>query len=300
MKRGVVTRWSQVVVGWRASRPAQLVLVAGVYLLGAKAARALGSAVTPPQLLAGLVPLLPVAASIHYANEYADYETDMRTDRTPFSGGSGALPKSGVPRRFVLHAAIATLALGMALGSGLWSVGWLSSSAGWLLVVGAVFGWQYSLPPLALAWRGLGELDNAALGGLVLPAYGAAVVGGPIGLVALAAVPFALVVLCNLFATQWPDREADAAVGKDTLAVRWPATRLRIAYVGIAVAAGLALIWLHPTVIPTPVAVASLPVVPLVALGANGYTRRHVPWPTVSAMVGLATLQLVAWCWVGA
>lgn len=294
-------KWRSLVeVGWRASRPSQLVLVAGVYLLGAKAAGALGATVTPPQLLAGVVPLLPVAASIHYANEYADYETDRRTDRTPFSGGSGVLPETGVPRRIVLHAAIATLVVGTGLGGWLWLVGWLPSSAGWLLVVGAIFGWQYSLPPLAFAWHGLGELDNAALGGLVLPAYGAAVVEGPIGLVALAVLPFALVVLCNLFATQWPDREADATVGKDTLAVRWPASRLRIAYGAIAAGGGLALLWLHPAVIPTPVAIASLPVVPFVVVGAHGYTRRRVPWPTVSAMVGLAILQLVAWCWVSA
>lgn len=288
------------VVGWHASRPSQLLLVAGVYLLGVKVAGTLGAPTTTPRVLAGLAPLLAVAASIHYANEYADYETDMRTDRTPFSGGSGALPGTAVPRRFVLNAAIATLALGMALGSWLWFIGALPSTAGWLLIVGAVFGWQYSLPPFALAWHGLGELDNAALGGLVLPAYGAAVVDGPVRLVALAMLPFALVVLCNLFATQWPDREADAAVGKDTLAVRWPATRLRMTYVGIAIGAGLSLFWLHPTVIPTPVAIMSLPVAPLLALGAHGYTNRRVPWPTVSAMVGLATLQLVGWCWVGA
>jgi hypothetical protein len=36
------------------------------------------------------------------------------------------------------------------------------------------------------------------------------------------------------------------------------------------------------------------------AVGAAGYTRRHVPWPTVSAMVGLATVQLLAWCWIAA
>ncbi|MEA5387801.1 hypothetical protein VB779_12690 [Haloarculaceae archaeon H-GB11] len=48
----------------------------------------------------------------------------------------------------------------------------------------------------------LGELDNAALGGLVLPVYGASVLDDPLLTTALAVVPFFLVVLLNLIATQ--------------------------------------------------------------------------------------------------
>ena len=38
-----------------------------------------------------------ISISIHYVNEYADVETDRITQRTAFSGGSGALPESGLP-----------------------------------------------------------------------------------------------------------------------------------------------------------------------------------------------------------
>ncbi|MDG5778455.1 prenyltransferase [Haloarculaceae archaeon H-GB1-1] len=144
----------------------------------------------------------------------------------------------------------------------------------------------------------LGELDNAALGGLLLPVYGASVLDDPLLTTALAVVPFFLVVLLNLIATQWPDREADAAVGKRTFAVRWSARRLRRSYVALAILAFGSLFALHPTILPTPVVLASLPVAPLTAWAASCYTSRHVPLPSVAAMVSLAVLQLLAWAWV--
>ena len=282
------------------SRPSQLLLILAVYLFGAKIALADGATLSTTALLSGAVAIVPIAASVHYANEYADYETDALTDRTPFSGGSGALVRSGLPRTVPLAAGVGSLALGTVIVAALTTAGVLPGPAVTVLAVITVFGWQYSVGPLKLAWRGLGELDNAALGGLALPVYGGTVVGGNAGFVALVSIPFFLVVLLNLFATQWPDRKADAEVGKRTLAVRWPASRLRKSYVAIAVVAGLALLALSVTVLPRIVALASLPVAPLLVWGAYGYTRRHVPWPTVSAMVGLLLLQLAGWCWVSA
>ena len=87
---------------WRMARPTHLRLIAFVYLLGATMAMALGAAFDAQLLVFGLVVLLLVSSSVHYANEYADYETDALTQRTLFSGGSGALPGSTVPRRVAL------------------------------------------------------------------------------------------------------------------------------------------------------------------------------------------------------
>ncbi|MFC7058044.1 prenyltransferase [Halovenus salina] len=288
-------------VVFQTSRPSQLLLIAGVYLLGVVIAAANGVTPAGSTVFVGLFPLLCCSASVHYANEFADVETDAQTDRTPFSGGSGALAETGLSRSVPLIAGLLSLGVGLGSALVLWTSGWLSTQAGRLLLVIVAAGWQYSVRPLKLAWRGLGEVTNAALGGLILPVYGAAVVGGPLGTVALASLPFALVVLLNLFATQWPDRAADAAVGKRTLAVRWSRRRLRIAYIGIAIVAGISLVGLYvvpsPPVLPRPVVLASLPVAPLVVWAAGGYTRRRVPLPTVAAMVTLAALQLFGWLW---
>ena len=280
------------------SRPSQLLLILGVYFFGTKVAIAGGATLSVPAVVAGVAVLMPLSASIHYANEYADYETDALTARTPFSGGSGALQRTGLPQTVPLAAAVATLAIGAVLTIVFAAIELLSLAAVAILAVSVVLGWQYSVGPLKLAWRGLGELDNALLGGLLLPVYAAAVIDGPLGFVALAAVPFFLLVLLNLFATQWPDREADRQAGKRTLAVRWSPRRLRYSYVTIALLAAVSLAFLATYLLPTVVVVASLPVAPLVGWGAYGYTRRRVPWPSVSAMVGLLILQTAGWCWL--
>ena len=90
-----------------------LLLIAFVYLLGATMAMALGAAFNAQLLIFGLVVLLLVSSSVHFGNEYADYETDALTQRTLFSGGSGALPGSTVPRRVALRAGWCFLCLAL-------------------------------------------------------------------------------------------------------------------------------------------------------------------------------------------
>ena len=281
---------------WTTSRPDQLLLIVAVYALGAVIAVAWGAPLSPPVAVAGVAALLPIAASVHYANEYADYETDALTERTAFSGGSGGLHAAALPRRLARDAAVASLALGTVLTGTLWLTGPLPAAAVGLLALIAVLGWQYSLPPLALAWNGLGELDNAVLGGLLLPHYGAATLAGAFDLAVCAAVlPFTALVFINLLATQWPDRRADAAVGKRTLPTRWSPRALRSAYLaGAAVAFGsLALLW--GRVLPPAVAAATLVALPFVLWGAATYTRDESPFPSVAAMVLAAVAQLLAW-----
>ena len=153
---------------WAASRPAQLLLVVTVYALGIVVAVARGAPLGEGALLAGVAALVPTAAGVHYANEYADHETDALTERTPFSGGSGALRATGLPRRLMSTAAVVTLTAGVGLAGAALAVGLLPARAVAILAGSALVGVQYSVGPLALARRGLGELANAALGGVAL------------------------------------------------------------------------------------------------------------------------------------
>ena len=291
---------------WRMSRPAQLALIALVYALGVAMAFGRGAEAEAGAVAVGLVALLPTAASVHYANEYADAETDALTDRTPFSGGSGALVESGLPRSLALRTAVASGAVGVALlVAGVAPVGgrMLGAVPAAALVGILLAGWQYSVRPLRLAWNGLGEATNAALGGVALPLYGFAVVtDGVTVAAALATLPFALVVFVNLLETQWPDRRADAAVGKDTLATRWSADRLRLAYgLGGLTAAGSAVaLALSGDVFPRLVALGTvLPMVGLVP-GYYRFTRRETPLPAVVTMVLVAAGSTVGWGLVAA
>ncbi len=278
------------------SRPSQLLLIGVVYLTGVAAARASGT-VDAEAATVGLCLVLLVAASVHYANEYADAEVDALTRRTAFSGGSGALSRSGLSRRVALAAATATGLAGLGAGLAAVALGSIPPIGLLLLGVGTIAGWLYSLPPaLALSRRGLGEVSNALLGGLLLPVYGYAVSGGSVPAWIVAAfLPFALVDLANVLATSWPDRQADAAVGKRTLATRRSAVWLRSVNVVALLLAGTLTVAMVGRAYPPSVAAASLAVAPVAAFAAMRFTRVESPlWP-VATMVGLIALQLVAW-----
>ncbi|APW98773.1 prenyltransferase [Halobiforma lacisalsi AJ5] len=300
---------------WAASRPSQVALVLLVYLLGvglstagppvAAAETATGpSEVTAEPFLGpvvdGALALLPVTVAIHYANEYADVETDALTDRTPFSGGSGALEATGLPPAFLRRATIVAVGLSAAaIVAGL-VAGALPLETVGLLVAILIPGLAYSLRPLTLIRRGVGEFVNVALGGLLLPLYSVAAVSRPTEIAALAVVPFALAVGCNLLATHWPDREADAAVGKRTLVVRWSPDRVRRVYAVLAGAATAVTVGLWGVdVLPTTVALATLGPLALLGRGWWVLTRQRSPFPSVLAMVGVAAGSTAAWWWVG-
>ena len=291
---------------WRLSRPSQIALIALVYAFGVAMAygHGHGGAAGAPRVGFGLAALLPVAASVHYANEYADVETDALTDRTRFSGGSGALVETDLPRGLALRAAVVAGGLGLALiavgvageATGLGDGSLLTPTAAALLAGILVVGWQYSVGPLRLAWNGLGAPANALLGGVALPRYGFAVVAGEVtAAAALATLPFGAAVFVNLLETTWPDRRADAAVGKRTLATRWSPRRLRAAYGLGGATAAVAAAALAGRVLPPVVTAATL--LPLVGLipGFRRFTRREEPLPAVATMVALAAATTVAW-----
>jgi 1,4-dihydroxy-2-naphthoate octaprenyltransferase len=181
-------------------------------------------------------------------------------------------------------------------GVGLGDGSLLTPTAAALLAGILVVGWQYSVGPLRLAWNGLGAPANALLGGVALPLYGFAVVAGEVtAAAALATLPFGAAVFVNLLETTWPDRRADAAVGKRTLATRWSPRWLRAAYGLGGATAAVAAAALAGRVLPPVVTAATL--LPLVGLipGFRRFTRREEPLPAVATMVALAAATTVAW-----
>ncbi|MEZ3116928.1 prenyltransferase [Halobaculum sp. MBLA0147] len=293
---------------WRMVRPDQVALICLLYVTGAVVgaveadlapASALGgSSWAAAQIVGGGVALLAITATVHYANEYADYETDALSRGSTFSGGSGALHAAGLPRAVARGA---TLAAGVAVvPAGLVAVA-LGTPPRALVLLGVLFvgGVQYSLPPAELAWRGLAIPTNALLGAWLLPVTGAATVTTPGSLSLVAFVPFTLVTCLSLLATTWPDRDGDAAVGKRTLATRLaPVTLWRLAVVVVVAYLGSVVVVHRLVGIPTPVLVAHLLAAAPAAVAVRTYTRRESPVPAVAAMVSLAVGLAVAWTWV--
>jgi 1,4-dihydroxy-2-naphthoate octaprenyltransferase len=270
------------------------------WLLGVTIASGRGFNLEVNHVALSFITMIMVSASIHFTNEYADYETDALTTRTLYSGGSGVLPKGLVPRRLAMKAAWASLLIGLSVQIYSTLNGSHPLSALPVLLLGAAGGWMYSLPPLRLGWRGWGETANALLGSNLLPFYGFLTTSGSFDTtVMLACLPVTLIAFLNLLAVTWPDRSSDKLVGKMTLATRWPPRRLRIVYLIAVIASYTSLFLLEGWILPKEIIFSSLLSLPLVIWGAHTYTRKTISVATVYGMVVMMSAQTIAWFLLG-
>lgn len=267
------------------ARPSQLLLIALVYGAGVLVGVWRGGTPGLVGIVAGAALLLPGSIAIHWANEAADVATDALAVRTRFSGGSGALHGSPIEVPSLLRWSLLLAAGVGVLAAALVITNQLAAVAGLLLLVGLAGGLAYSVPPVALMRRGLGEPLNAILGGLLLPLFGVAVVRGRLEtLDVLSFLPFASVTFCSVMATAWPDRDADGRTGKLTLQVRLAPARLRLIH-GVSSAAWAIAVTIAIWLDAVPFGPTLFLGLPLVWLGRARYTRRSSPWPSVAAMV---------------
>ena len=71
-----------------------------------------------PHLILALVGLLAFHISVNVLNDYYDFKTgiDLKTKRTPFSGGSGFLPMGKISPKRVLYIGLISLCVGSLIG----------------------------------------------------------------------------------------------------------------------------------------------------------------------------------------
>lgn len=227
----------------RATRPAFLTITLAGCLLGFATALHGGSAFNAVAAAATLLLALLAHAGVNVLNDYYDYlnGTDAANlERIfPYTGGSRFI-QNGVfsPRQ--------TLAFGLVLFAlvvvgGLWLIAQSSSGLFWIGLAGLFIGWAYSAPSLKLNGRGFGELC-VATGFLLIVAGADYVQRGSFSVLPwLAGLPYALLTTNILFISQFPDRGADALVGKRHWVVRLEPEQAARLYALIALAAALAL-----------------------------------------------------------
>lgn len=157
-------------------------------------------------------------AAVNLLNEYQDFRSglDLITRRTPFSGGSGALPQMPSAAPLVWIAALLTLSGVLAIGVYfLWLRGWPMLVIG-LSGVGLVVAytrWITHLPWVCLLAPGLGFGPVMVLGTLVA-------VGGQIDLASLIVSGVSLLLVSELLLlNQFPDVQADRRVGRRHLPI---------------------------------------------------------------------------------
>jgi len=221
------------------------------YLLGALLA-SIGGTLDHAVFWWGLATLFFLEAATVFTNDLQDFESD-RINRNfgPFTGGSrvlvdGLLSVPQIQRAIGTAAVLVLLCAGGVLATT--TAPWASSA---LLLAMSILAIGYAAPPPKLSHRGLGELDVGVTHATGAVLCGFAFQGGALADPApwLLSVPLALAVLPSIILAGVPDREADRAIAKGTLAVRFgPRGALVLAgtFALLASAAALVLLWATP------------------------------------------------------
>jgi 1,4-dihydroxy-2-naphthoate polyprenyltransferase len=202
-----------------AARPNFMVLTPACVLLGAAAAIHEAGRVEVADALLALLGAALAHAAVNLLNEYDDFRSglDAITVRTPFSGGSGALPANPQAAPAALVAGVLCLAGTAAVGGYFaWARGAAIVPLGLLglAIVVAYTPWITRRPLVCLLAPGLGFGPLMVMGtAFVLTGrYGAAAAWASL-------VPLFLVSEL-LLVNQFPDIEADRKVGRDHLPIR--------------------------------------------------------------------------------
>jgi len=218
------------------------------YAMGALAAAPAGGVLGSSVFWAGYLCLFSLEVATVLVNDVVDYPSD-RSNRffSTFTGGSRVLVDGLLSLREV-QAGIGIALLAFVLASS-WLLALSSAAMSDLLgVLGAmtVLALGYTAPPLKLCYRGLGELDVALTHGIGVLLCGFVFGGGAWKdpLPWLLSVPLLLAITPSIILSGIPDMDADVAVGKRTLAVRFGQRgALMLALGCTAMAALAALVW---------------------------------------------------------
>lgn len=220
-----------------------------------------------------LVALVAVVCAHGATNVLNDVYDDMsgadvgNSDRMhPFTGGSRFI-QNGVMSRDEMFRWGAILA-GTSVAAGLLLVALEGVAVIAFGVTGLALGVLYSMPPVKLSARGVGELA-VGLGLGVLPVCGAAWLqsGYISGATWLLSVPVAAWVASILVINEVPDIRSDARAGKLTLVVRLRPAGTRLLYIGLQAVAVLAV-----------ALAAAIGIVPLAALLLPALIGLAAPW----------------------
>jgi len=245
--------------------------------LGAAVAWAGGAGFSWSLFILTLAGGLLLHGGTNVANDYFDHLN--RNDEVnrdffhPLTGGSRLIQRGLLAPREVIIESLVLFCLAALIGI------YLVKERGlvilWLGLFGALSGFFYSAPPLALVNRGLGEILIGLNFGILMTIGSYYVQAGRIAWEpALAAVPVAIMIVLVVYINQFPDRKADLAVGKNHWVARLGYKRSALGYVTLA---GLAYLFLAAVALlglVTPTAALGLLSLP-VAVYCAGIVLRH-------------------------
>ncbi len=192
-----------------------------LYGLGATIATFRGEEFSLYYFALGQIIVWVVHMMTHFYNEYYDFDSDILNQHpSPWTGGSRILPKGILRLEDSLILAILTTILSLFLST------LMPSQTTFLVCLLAILlSWGYSAPPLAFCRRGLGELITTVVLNILTPVLGfllqnGNLIPGRTRDLLLVLFPLAIIEFIRMMVMNMPDRDCDAAVGKDTLIVK--------------------------------------------------------------------------------
>lgn len=276
-----------------------LLLVPVCVLLGWAAAAYDGHSVNAVHLALAAAGALAAHISVNALNEYEDFRSglDFRTDRTPFSGGTGVLPANPDKAHYALIVAVAALCIVMSVGVyfiGLRGIGILPLGLAGVLIIVLYTRWLTRSPLLCLLAPGVGFGPLMVLGVYY-------VLTGVHSATALMVSLLPLFMVSDLLLiNQFPDREADRWAGRNHLLLVWGGAAGVAVYGIFLIAAYVSVILAVIFKVLPPLVLLSLATVPVAAMAYRGL-RRHqdavaglVPHMAQHVVLTLVTPLLVA------
>ncbi|NUB90752.1 NAD(P)H-dependent oxidoreductase [Haloterrigena sp. SYSU A121-1] len=195
------------------------------YTIGALAAVGSSDVLSSTAYWLGFAFIFALEAATVLSNEYVDYPTDRENAFAgPFTGGSQVLVDGVLEFDDLRRGIGVALLAAVAFGAGALAVGPGSAvAAAAIMGVLSALALGYTVPPLELSYRTLGELDVAVTHSVGVLVCGFVLLGGALTdpLPWLLSVPYLLSVLPAITLAGVPDRAADRDTGKETIAVRF-------------------------------------------------------------------------------
>lgn len=219
------------------------------YATGAYAARHYGYVFDVWVMITGYLFLFILEAATVFSNEYFDYESDIKNKNFgPFNGGSRVLTEKLITREKLLSAiklCIVLLVPVFLILNYLSPAEMVENMA--VCAVISVLALGYTMPPLKLSWRGLGELDVAITHSIAVMMCGFVFQGGSINNpdLWLISLPLLLSIIPAIILSGIPDYEADKAANKKTIPVRVGKNAAAFIALAFVLAATCVAVFLH-------------------------------------------------------
>lgn len=202
---------------FKETRPGFLLLTPLSFSIGLSAAFIEGH-FDPFRALLGLIGVVLAHISINVFNDFFDYRSglDLKTEPTPFSGGSGMLPSGVIKPRDAYVFALTSMVLGCIIGI------YFVFTTGWMLLPLIAFAaLSIYLYTTVLANYYIGEFITGMNFGPLMSMGGYFILTGRFNLLSIVAGIVPGILVGNLLLlNEFPDVSADRAVGRKNIVIK--------------------------------------------------------------------------------